>query len=175
MYMQDSIVTSNQGYNLYNLEANFRTYLSAVINVKAITIKNYLSDLRYFMGWYTKYAQSGTFLASLENLTPAHIEAYKAYLLHCNLPTKTINRRLSTVRMFGKFLIDQNILSSNPAQHIVNMGTKGKKAAYTSQDGLSLSEFAHFLSRKDYSPEHISQAETDVGEFLSIINSHIHV
>lgn len=175
MYMQDAIITSDQGYNLYNLEANFRTYLSAVINLKAISIKNYLSDLRYFIGWYTQHAQNESFLTSLENLTSEHIEAYKSYLLSNNLPTKTINRRLSTVRMFCKYLISQNILTSNPAQHIVNMGTKAKKAFSNPQSGLSLSEFAHFLSAKEFSPEHISRTESDINEFLSIINSQAHI
>lgn len=171
MYMEDAIITSNQGYNLYNLEANFRTYLSAVINLKAVSIKNYLSDLRYFIGWYTKNAQHESFLISLENLSSEHIEAYKAYLLSNHLPTKTVNRRLSTVRMFGKYLISQNILKSNPAQHIVNTGTKAKRHPSTDQSEVSLSEFAHFLSAKEYSAEHISQAESDINEFLSIINS----
>ncbi len=173
--MEDAIITSNQGYNLYNLEANFRTYLSAVINLKAVSIKNYLSDLRYFIGWYTKHAQHESFLTSLENLNSEHIEAYKAYLLNNNLPTKTVNRRLSTVRMFGKYLISQNILSANPAQHIVNTGTKVKNVTSIDQSEVSLSEFAHFLSAKEYSAENISQAESDINEFLSIINSQAHI
>lgn len=175
MYMQDISFTSHQGYNLYNLEANFRTYLSAVINLKAISVKNYLSDVRYFIGWYTKHTQFDTFQTSLESLAPEHLEAYKAYLLHNNLPVKTINRRLSTVRMLARFLIDQNILTSNPAQHIVNMGVKTKKSPSPLTPGISLSAFAHFLSTKEYSAEDIQKAEGDITEFLSIMSSPVHI
>lgn len=168
---------SDAGYNLYNLEANFRKYLSAVINLKAISIKNYLSDLRYFIGWYTAHTQNAPLLHSLENLNAEHIEAYKGYLTESKLPLKTINRRLSTIRMFGKYLISQNILTSNPAQHIVNMGTKkvSRKSIHTSGDATSLSEFAHFLSTKDYSPDIISSTEADIREFLLIIHSNSHI
>lgn len=175
MYMDNVQMQQNSKYNLYNLEANFRMYLSAVINLKAVTVKNYLSDLRYFIGWYQRHAPRESFLSLLENLTEEHVASYRAYLQKSNLPEKTINRRLSTVRMFGKYLIDQNIVLRNPASKIVNVGLKQKKLSASPYSTLPLSEFAHFLSEKDY-PEHkILQAEKDVREFLSIIDSHTHI
>ena len=37
-------------YNFYNFEASFKKFLLAE-NVSPITLKNYLSDLRHFLGW----------------------------------------------------------------------------------------------------------------------------
>jgi hypothetical protein len=38
-------------YNFYNLEASFKNFLLAG-NKLPVTIKNYLSDLRHFLGWF---------------------------------------------------------------------------------------------------------------------------
>ncbi len=157
------------GYNLYNLEANFRTYLHAVINLKSISVKNYASDLRYFLGWYQLHTRASNLLASLEALNSDSIQSYRAYLQESNLPTASINRRLSTVRMFCKFLIDQNILTSNPAQHIVNVGSKhtlpNKKSAYIDP------EFINYLASKGFSQSEVLKIRSHVTEFINIIHS----
>ena len=82
MYMLSAINSHTEGYNLYNLEANFRTYLLAVINLKAITVKNYLSDIRYFIGWYQQQRTESELLGSLKALDRESIEAYKLSLIH---------------------------------------------------------------------------------------------
>lgn len=169
--MLSAINSHTEGYNLYNLEANFRTYLLAVINLKAITVKNYLSDIRYFIGWYQQQRTESELLGSLKALDRESIEAYKHYLQASNLPSTTINRRLSTVRMFCKFLIDQNILSINPAQHMVNVGSKAKDPIHINTPVQLDPAFLTHLSHKGLHESEISTIQTDVTEFLNIINS----
>src|SRR3989339_906542 len=106
-------------YNLYNLEAPFKQYLTAG-NQKAISIKNYLSDFRHFAGWLmSKGGHGGPPLQ--EPITLNDISEYKSYLESNNIPHKTINRRLSTLRKFCSFCISQGWMKENPAKRISNV------------------------------------------------------
>ncbi|MBI5126828.1 phage integrase SAM-like domain-containing protein, partial [Candidatus Roizmanbacteria bacterium] len=115
-----------KGYNLYNLEPQFRNFLTAE-NVSSVTLKNYLSDLRHFFGWGNLKLKSDK-IEPVENdfsfLDENFISEYRSYLLENSLPHKTINRRLSTVRKFCSFCISQGWLKENPAKKISNIGQK---------------------------------------------------
>jgi len=161
----------DQRYNLDNLEALFKQYLLAGNN-STLTIKNYLSDLRHFIGWaILKFkVQSSKF--KVNQLVPEEfvtlietplIEEYKQYLISNNIPQKTINRRLSTLRKFFTFCIHQGWRQDNPAKKINNL--------VVSSAPKLLSEFKKYLGEKkglsNYEIEKISQ---DIDEFLKIIS-----
>ena len=100
-------------YNLYNLEAPFKEYLVAG-NQKDVSIKNYLSDFRHFAGWVmSKGGHRGPPLQ--EPITLNDISGYKSYLESYNIPHKTVNRRLSTLRKFCSFCISQGWMKEIPA------------------------------------------------------------
>lgn len=134
-------------YNQYNLEAPFRTYLSAE-NISPISLKNYLSDLRHFLGWFQGEQSSSAFTVHssqngavvqefstdsgvthdpqnglLAAITPNIIAEYKSYLSANGVPTKTVNRRLSTLRKFFTFAISQGWTKENPAKKISNIAS----------------------------------------------------
>ena len=115
-----------KGYNLYNLEPQFKNFLAAE-NISAISLKNYLSDFRHFAGWLDFYLSSHPTLDTGDIatiLTPNTLSEYRGYLVENKLPNKTINRRLSTVRRFCSFCISQGWLKENPAKKISNIGQK---------------------------------------------------
>jgi hypothetical protein len=103
-----------KGYNLYNLEPQFREFLIAE-NISPISLKNYLSDLRYFFGWMSSKS------LNVEAIDKELVEDYRKYLLDNNLPHKTVNRRLSTLRKFCSFCISQGWMDENPAKKIANI------------------------------------------------------
>jgi len=111
-------------YNLYNLEPQFKNFLIAE-NFSTISLKNYLSDFRHFSGWLELYVKSHNIKFSDSNrfqlITPELISQYRSYLIVNNLPHKTINRRLSTVRKFCSFCISQGWMKENPAKKISNI------------------------------------------------------
>ena len=116
----------SETYNLYNLEAPFEEYLVAG-NQKAVSIKNYLSDVRHFFGWLILYFKSNKIQIESEAtitqfITVKVISEYRSYLSENNIPHKTINRRLSTIRKFCSFCISQGWMKENPAKQILNIG-----------------------------------------------------
>lgn len=162
------------GYNLYNFEASFKNFLASG-NVKPITIKNYLSDLRHFFGWLifklkTSSEDKSTFDKKNQNskieekpesflnlITEALIKEYKNYLYENKIPLKTINRRLSTLRKFFSFCVAQGWLKENPAKKISNI------ASTTTIDLIDLESF--------YRQENLNKEEIEIiKEFISFFN-----
>ena len=107
-------------YNLYNLEAPFKKYLDAG-NQKAVSIKNYLSDFRHFAGWVMSTGEETSPLQG--SINTKTISEYKSYLESNNIPHKTVNRRLSTLRKFCSFCISQGWMKENPAKQIANISS----------------------------------------------------
>jgi len=173
----------NTQYNLSNLEASFKQYLLTV-NAKplnSITIKNYLSDLRHFLGWIIsdvrahhaapqhqsdprKSASVSTeILPLIQAVTPTVVSDYKNYLNSNNIPPKTINRRLSTLRKFGSFCISQGWMKENPAKRIKNYELRIKN-----EKTEILTQYKEFLNKQNLDRQNITNLIADVEEFINL-------
>ena len=162
-----------KGYNLYNFEPTFREYLSAVIKLSPISIKNYLSDFRFFCGWFEGNSDEDQSAwedekSVLKSVTESTIEAYKQYLIDNKLPVKTINRRLSSLRKFGEFALSQGWIDANPARKIRNHGLKDRSK---DNEKIAMNEFKSYLNNQHLSDAQIEALTNDVNEFFSIISS----
>jgi len=153
-------------YNFYNFEASFKKFLLAE-NVSPITLKNYLSDLRHFLGWTILKIKAQN-KKNFENLSPLEflnqideslVEEYKNYLVVNAIPAKTINRRLSTLRKFFSFCISQGWLKENPAKKIQNLKLK--------IDSI-ISSFALSLEKENLDQKTIKSYLEVVQDFLSL-------
>ena len=110
-------------YNLYNLEPKFRNFLHAE-NISSVSLRNYLSDLRHFIGWLVtsnKYQKNTNLAENISSLNPDIIEEYKDRHIKSGLPHKTINRRLSALRKFFLFCQKEGLITSNPAKAVNNI------------------------------------------------------
>lgn len=113
-------------YNLSDFEKLFRSYLVAG-NVSYPTLRNYLSDFRHFYGWILRSGKVSSFqLQQIGGIiTIDAVLAYKQYLLDLSLPHKTVNRRLSTLRKFCTYCVEQGWMKQNPAKAVSNIGNLG--------------------------------------------------
>ena len=158
---------SDQPYNWYNLELNFRIYLSAVKKIRPVSVKNYLSDIRHFIGWTSSEA------AHLEStqpeiiMIPDNLEKYRLYLISSNLPLKTVNRRLSTLRSFCEFLVSQNILQSNPSKLLRNQGGHIQAAPSAPIEGQYISS----LEDLNLPKSELDVIAQDISEFIHLTQS----
>ncbi len=188
---------SSQGYNLDNFEAMFREFL-ILDGVSPLTLKNYQSDLRHFLGWFhlflkssrpdnpesTTFTESG-FAAQIDH---GAVSSYKTYLEANGLPPKTINRRLSTLRKFCSLCIKQGWMKENPAKRIGNVSLEsgtGTPPVFTAVEEAAapaepeapaaieaiFEEYRAFLAS-----EHVSNKESglimeDLHEFSRVISS----
>ncbi|MDE2588332.1 MAG: site-specific integrase, partial [Patescibacteria group bacterium] len=94
---------------------SFKNFLY-VYNASTLTIKNYLIDIRQFFTWaQTVFEESTTNEPLLSLISPAVVEEYKERLLEENVYSPTsINRKLSSLRKYFAWAIEQGIVTRNP-------------------------------------------------------------
>ena len=68
------------------------------------TYESYARDVKLFQKYY-----EDSYGEELETLTHSDISMYKSYLLNKNMLAGTINRKLSSLKKYNQFLIEQNI------------------------------------------------------------------
>ena len=156
----------NNQYNFYNLEASFKNYL--VAGKKSVsTINNYSSDLRHFIGWFILNIKTSNPQAKIDIINDSEILSfmnedsvanYINYLETNHIPVKTINRRLSTLKKFFSFSINQGWINENILNKL------GKKGLYTDP----VEEINSII--KKYSKTASIEDSNNVTEFFKIIN-----
>ena len=163
-------------YNFYNLEASFKKYLLAE-NISLRTIKNYLSDLRYFLGWSHQYLEKTGLLANLRadlknvdinvhlvsNLGSGLIMQYKTSMIEAVIPIQTVNRRLSSVRKFCQMAVVNKWLVTNPAAEIKSVN-KNHTVATTDV----LDTYVRFLLKSSLTNARINIIINDLKELIFI-------
>lgn len=98
---------------------NFSAYLTGQ-NLSSVTIKNYVSDIRYFLDWFQTTFPDQIPLPIDQQITTQTLNYFHQFLSGSQ-PPKTANRRLSSVRKFCQFLSDQNYTPQNSANHLPNI------------------------------------------------------
>lgn len=160
-------------YNFYNLEASFKEYLLAGNN-KPVSIKNYLSDLRHFIGWMTFHIQSNhesekIVKASNKDLiskflTRENIQEYKNYLEENKIPHKTINRRLSTIRKLCSFCIAQGWMEKNLGKQVVNIQPRS-----VNKTNAFLDQFEKDLRQKGFDNNVVTSSLNTIQDLLHTV------
>jgi len=104
-------------YNFFQIEAEFKKYLSAE-NVSSVTLKNYCSDLRYFFSWlkFTYGVEELSFSDIPNYINSSTMGEFAAYIGSDINAEKSAKRRFSTMRKFCSFCIDQKWITTNPAK-----------------------------------------------------------
>lgn len=91
----------------------FQNYLEQH-SLSPATIRNYLADLRAFARWQALWGLSETRLNTVD------FSAYRDYLnVETTHSPATINRRLQSLRLFGRFLHETGLAAENPARDLL--------------------------------------------------------
>ncbi len=104
---------------------NYRVCFAAYLRRRGrrdATVKSYVLALAEFC----KYSGcQGRKRSLCKRLAPGQVEAYKLYLLsRRGLRPSTVNRRLSALSAFARFLMEKRRLSSNPLELVPRAGRK---------------------------------------------------
>jgi integrase/recombinase XerC len=107
---------------------DFLNYLQFQKRFSPLSIQSYTNDLSQFTT-YLQHEYSGE---GLSGISHHHIRDYLAALFEKGLSARSVNRKLSTLKSYFKFLCRTGVLSFNPAQKVV--GPKTKKTLPTFVD-----------------------------------------
>jgi len=138
------------------LVEKFRSHLIAKKSLNPSSIKNYLSDINQFLTWLSQSLQEPI-------IKPQHITAavIKHYQQHPDptTPITTINRRLSSLRRFGHFLLTSGLTDTNPCSQIISLTPPSTQTQVINQ-------FKHFLNSEQLSPSTVKNYLSDLNQYL---------
>lgn len=118
----------------------FLFFLKVELNYSELTIKSYQLDLTDFF----EYIESKKI--NYLTITNHDIRGYLKYLDSCNLKNSTISRRISTLRTFYNYLVDENIVENNVFHNVKNPKLEKKLPNY-----LNYNEMEELLESIDIS------------------------
>ncbi len=118
----------------------FLFFLKSELNYSELTIKSYQLDLTDFFG----YVESKKI--NYLTITNQDVRGYLKYLDSCNLKNSTISRRISTLRTFYNYLVDENIVENNVFHNVKNPKLEKKLPNY-----LNYNEMEELLESIDIS------------------------
>lgn len=148
MYLSDL-----KRYNLSNIPDNYAQFLNAEIDLSAVTRRNYLSDVRHFTHWLNAQGFHEPQTNREYLISEEYFLSYVGYLKSVSLPYRSINRKLSSLRNFFDFCLENNLAGENYAKNEANIKVKTVNNA----PKIDLVQFDE------------AQQET-IQEFISIIN-----
>lgn len=155
----------SQRYNFFYFEAEFKKYLVAG-NAEPSTVKNYLSDLHFFFSWIknTQSIDEIAYSELPEVFSHSLIRTYYSYLITSPNASKTVDRRISTVRKFFRLCMDQQWINSNPVDQFDKGNQRDEK-----EEVVTL--YKGVLQSKNYSNTEIDRQINVIRNL--IINSNI--
>lgn len=150
------------------LPTKFEEYLKTELQVSGKTLRNYRADLSHFLGWATLHLGSrGIKIQSPDSIIPHFtsfmVANYKSYHLENKIPESTTNRRLSTLRNFGRFLAKLNLVSQNPTELITNIT---KTVSQEERVSGIIQDFEKDLRKEGISSISIKNYISDIRQFL---------
>ena len=128
-----------------NIIQNFQIYLEVERNVSAHTRVAYIADIQEF----ARFLHNNNFIKSQDeiiNVEPENIREYLSYLYHQKVKKVTVNRKVSSLRAFYKYVLRTGKIKNNPAEMIQTLKTEKYMPTF-----LSVDEMFELLKTQDES------------------------
>lgn len=93
---------------------DFYSYLSLQKRFSPLTTKSYAVDLKQFFNFLDTEINTYT----ISNITHHHIRSFIAYSIDIGISEVSVNRKISSLKSFFKYLVLKNIVIINPTQKI---------------------------------------------------------
>lgn len=157
------------------LQTDFEIYLKS-LGISSKSHKNYRSDLSHFFGWVTlKLKSIGTNIQDLSDIIPFLGNGlggeYRTFLFENKIPIKTVNRRLSTLRHFSRFLLKAEITDFDFMDKVSNLSLNAPKLNLGIHPVIK--DFESFLEAEKVSKNTIKNYLSDIRQFISWLeNNH---
>lgn len=151
------------------ISKDFLNYLSS-LGISPKSFKNYKSDISHFTGWLIFKAKTWGVLAetltdTIPFLNKDLASEYKEYLLENKIATKTVNRRLSTLRHLANFFLISQILDFDFMEGVMNINSQNSSIQRGKYQYLIQGFNDHLVSQKA-SPNTIKNYLSDIKHFI---------
>jgi len=96
------------------------------------TLRAYGDDLKVF--WQFLYAQFEIIEPAL--ISPAMVRSWMASMSLIKMQPKSINRKISSLKSYFKYCLQQGFISSNPAKNVQVLKSRKRLPSYIEQDSM---------------------------------------
>jgi integrase/recombinase XerC len=128
-------------FSQYLQAEDFLNYLRFEKRYSRHTLISYENDLEQFLSFLTTYFDS----PSLQDISAAMVRTWLAGLKENNLTSKSINRKISTLKSFFKFLIREGLIETTPMSIINSPKISRRLPVYVEEKDLqTLFEYVEF-------------------------------
>jgi site-specific recombinase XerD len=139
------------------------------------SLRNYRSDINLFLSWlFQKLDSIGTHISKISESIPflneSIVNDYITLLRQKKLPAPSINRRLSSLRHFSKFLVVRQITVSDFMEGIGNVGIE--KSNRPNYQPL-IDKYSRFLTGSQLSPNSRRNYVSDARGFVSWLGKRV--
>ena len=116
------------------LQNKFITYLSSEKRFSEHTIKSYTTDLKQFISFLSSEFQ---IIDEINEISFQIIRTWIASLLEKGLSPRSVNRKISTLKTYFKFLIREGKLIENPMIKVVAPKSKKRLPVFIEEDQIA--------------------------------------
>lgn len=108
----------------------FVSYLTLQKRVSPLTVQNYQSDLNQFL----KFINSEVGEIAINVISHQHARGFIAHLMDSGISARSVNRKLSTLKSFFKYLLKQGEIESNPITKVQGPKTPKKLPVFIDEN-----------------------------------------
>lgn len=114
------------------LDSNFYQYLANEKRFSKHTISAYRTDLSQF----ERYTREEFEISDPEEITASIVRSWVVFLMEEELDEKSINRKLSSLKSYFKFLLKNKKVSQNPVSQVQGPKVKKKLPTFLSEEKM---------------------------------------
>ncbi|MEO6902054.1 MAG: tyrosine-type recombinase/integrase [Bacteroidia bacterium] len=119
---------------MYSNFDSFIQYLQYEKRFSKHTITAYSQDINSFFTYLTTTYQ----ISQLSEITHSIIRSWIVYLMEQQITPRSINRKISTLKSFYKYMLRQNIVAENPMLKVQGPKTSKKLPVFIEKDKMNL-------------------------------------
>lgn len=127
----------------------FLRYLSDEKRYSKHTLKAYKSDLEQFNLFLEPYS-----IKSADQITHHIIRSWIVHLIEHSISNRSVNRKLTTLKSYFKFLLKEGEIKSNPMLKVLPPKTSKRLPVFLEQESMDL-----LLDEVDFSKDYIGQRD----------------
>ena len=116
------------------LQNKFITYLSSEKRFSEHTVNSYTTDLKQFTSFLCDEFQ---IIDNIDEVSFQIIRTWVASLLEKGISPRSVNRKISTLKSYFKFLIRQGIISENPMLKLVAPKSKKRLPVFIEEEQIA--------------------------------------
>lgn len=113
---------------------NFINYLQFEKRFSPNTVLAYSTDLEYFFA----YLKNSHDVASIIDINHLLIRSWMVQMMEDKISARSINRKVSTLKTFYKYLLRQNIVNENPMLKIQSPKTSKRLPVFVEKESMDL-------------------------------------